>query len=440
MGLLDKLKMNKKKEDLMGPLLSGTKKKEPSYAMLIPMDDKMLDNVEALVRKLVGQSFINVVSTTTLDGGWYKIALEYKGESFELFVSVDDFELPELYRIGHDFTDEEIAVMESAKRGLISHMVFGENNCASYHLQIKLLLAMIEEPAGIVDFSAERMLSGRWAKLAAQSEVPPSPDYLYVAQAVSGENGKVWVHTHGLHRCGGVELEILDSDVDNYSGQGAILTALASRIISESCFVKEFEPVYIMQLGQDVPLVATWVSWHRAVWFYDHTLLGGMEDRLEGHNENTGAIFLYLTPEDEENKKVSTVCVYNDLYDENVMQMITTEETDRMRRLARERLSYLIWIFENQQQFENCGIIVKVGLEVDDEYKDGDMKEHIWFELKSIDEDNSTFEAELTQEPFYVAALKEGDMRTCRFDEITDWAAYVDGDRITPDSVYKLTR
>lgn len=120
--------------------------------------------------------------------------------------------------------------------------------------------------------------------------------------------------------------------------------------------------------------------------------------------------------------------------------MITTEETERMRCLALERLDYMIKLFEDREKFENFGVLVKVGLEVDEEYKSGDMKEHIWFEIRKIVPQEETFSAELTQEPYYVKALKPGDIRECRFDEITDWIVFADGERITPDSVYKLIK
>lgn len=434
MGILSRFK----KSEPAQPPKSGAIEKEPSYVMLIPKDDSLLDNPKSLVKKLTAMSGIKVVSTTENDNGSYKIALEYNEESFDFFVSVEDFSLPELFRIGHDFTDEEIGVMESAKRGLSSKMVFGENNCSSFHLQIKLLCAMISEPAGIVDSSSERMLAGRWAKLAAQSEVAPSPEYLYVMQCVSGENNEVWIHTHGLNRCGSVELEILQSDSEHYSSQTGIINTLAMRAISNNGLEDEFEPIYLMQLSEEISLVAAWTDWEKAIKMYPQNLLGGISDRQEWHNVNTGVVYLYKNKQDADNRKLSHVSIYNELYGENSIQMITTEETERMRRLALERLDYMTALWNGRENFEKLAIIIKVGLEVDEEYRDGDMKEHIWFELKALNEPDGSFTAELTQEPYYVKALKAGDIRKCRFDEITDWIVFISDDRITPDSVYRL--
>ncbi|MGN0624012.1 MAG: DUF4026 domain-containing protein [Oscillospiraceae bacterium] len=435
MGILDKFK-KKPAENI--PPRSGTIEKTPSYIMLIPKDDSLLNDLEPLMNKLLALPYIKVISKKITEG--FELVLEYKGAEYKFCVSVESFELPALFRIGHDFTDSEIQVMETAKRGLASSMVFSANNCESFHLQIKLLCEMIGEPAGIVDFSGERMLAGRWAKLAAASEVPPSPEYLYVIQCVSGDDNCVWMHTHGLNRCGGQELEILNSDKDNYPNQACILTTLAGRIVSENGFADEYEPVFTIRLAEGIPLVATWVRWETAIKAYSPKFLGGTEDRKDGHNENTGVVFLYRNKNDCDKRVLSHVSIYNELLSQNPMLMITSEETERMRRLALERLGYMIGLFESRDRFEKIAVLVKVGLEVDEEYRDGDMKEHIWFEMKDVNTDEGSFTAELTQEPYYVAALKAGDIRSCRFDEITDWTVLIDGDRITPDSVYRLEK
>ena len=111
-----------------------------------------------------------------------------------------------------------------------------------------------------------------------------------------------------------------------------------------------------------------------------------------------------------------------------------------MKALAIERIDYLVSLFEAKGSFKDFGVLVKIGLEVDDEFKDVEMKEHSWFELCSVNATAQTLEGKLTHGLYYIASLKEGDMRTSRFDEITDWIAYCDGDRITPDSVYKLEK
>lgn len=434
MGIFDSFK--KKKEEI---IKSGSIEKKPSYIAVVPKSEDILSNTEAMMYKLLSLPYITPVSKKTTDDG-FEIVFGYKEKEYRFCVYVSDFELPEAFRIGHDFTEEEIYCMESARKVLSSEMVFAGDNCDGYHLQIKLLCEMVEDPAGIVDFSAERMLAGRWARLAAKSSVAPSPDYMYVMQCVAGDNGDVWIHTHGLNRVGSVELEILKSDKENYPKHADIIGVIAKRIISRDLLGNEYEPVYIMRLTEEIPIVATWISFEKAVKMYPSSIVGSMEDRQDWHNEDTGVVYLYEMPDDIDKKKLSHVGVFNELYGHNSMAMITTEETERMKALAVERIGYLVSLFEAKDSFKEFGVLVKIGLEVDDEFKDVEMKEHSWFELCSVNAAAQTLEGKLTHGLYYIASLKEGDMRTSRFDEITDWIAYCDGDRITPDSVYKLEK
>ena len=82
--------------------------------------------------------------------------------------------------------------------------------------------------------------------------------------------------------------------------------------------------------------------------------------------------------------------------------------------------------------------IVKIGVTVDEEYrKDGEPgREHMWFEVKKINEDS--IEAELTNDPYYVSSIKKGDVATYPIDMITDWILFTKDYRITPDDVYLL--
>ena len=105
-----------------------------------------------------------------------------------------------------------------------------------------------------------------------------------------------------------------------------------------------------------------------------------------------------------------------------------------MSSLARERVPYLVKAFADK---ENT-ILVKIGLITDKEYWDDDVpqREHIWFELKDI-KDNQLV-AELTQDAYYVSGIKAGDVRTYPYSDITDWFIFTKKCRISPDDIYLL--
>lgn len=125
------------------------------------------------------------------------------------------------------------------------------------------------------------------------------------------------------------------------------------------------------------------------------------------------------------------VSVFDEYLRENPIYMLTNQETDRMHKLAAEQLDFMKKMFGR----EKITILLKVGIEVDEEFKkEGNSFEHIWFELKKLNED--TFKAKLTQEPYYVKDLHEEAVMTFPYSQITDWIIFTLEDKVTPDDVY----
>ncbi len=435
MGIFDKFKKDKAPDDTP---LSSKIEKTPSLVAVVPKSGSLPEKPDELAEKLLSLPFIKVISKNERDSGETEFIVEYKEEEYKLALFCDSFELPELFRAEHDFTEAETAAMESAKRALYSRMTFGGDNLRSYALQIKLLCALVNDPAGVADISGERILSGRWAKLTANSEVPPAPTYLFCIQCVnSDKNGDVWLHTHGLNRCGSIELEVLNSDTKHFRCLGPVFNTLAANVITKEPIPDEYQPHFAIRLPDGQPIVTTWVRWQTALRHLPRGILGGKEDRVNGHNENTGVLFVYPTPEDCEKRRFAQISRYNKELENNPMMMISSEETDRMKSLAIERLDYLKRLFDKRGEYQKFAALAKVGLEVDEQYREGDMKEHIWFEIKEFHDDGS-FSAELTQDAYYVEAIKPGDIKRCPPEELTDWVVYFDNDMINPDSVYRL--
>lgn len=409
----------------------GVIEKRPSIMLAVPKDGGELPDAEALIERVRESGGLRVAAKKT--GEAPQMIVEYEGEEFTVDFRVEEgFLLPELFRITHDFTPEESKAMESAGKGILTRMTFGEDNMKSFHVQLKVLAAMAPGMAGVVDYSSEHFLSGRWAVLAASSKVPPAPLYLYSVQAVNDEK-EVWLHTHGLNRCGGIELEILKSDTDHYNSHYNVLSAVADRIVSENTFIGEYEAMYAGRLSSGEELNATWIDFSRAVRQYSKAALGGVKDRLDGHNTDTGVLYFYPDEESMREKKAVHISRYNDALDDNPILMKTNAETERMRALALERIGYMEKVFWSEME---AGILVKAGLEVDPEFKSGDMKEHIWFELKDLGD--REFTGILTQEPYYVKGMKAGDEACFPYEDLTDWILYTPYGQITPDGVYKL--
>ena len=107
-----------------------------------------------------------------------------------------------------------------------------------------------------------------------------------------------------------------------------------------------------------------------------------------------------------------------------------------MKALAGERIGFAVDAAKNP---ENT-VLLKIGLETDSDYSENDMPyEHIWFKLIKFEDDRS-FTAELTQEPYYVKGIHTGDTGKYALEDITDWIIYTPERAVTPDDAYLLKR
>lgn len=407
--------------------------KPKSCMLAVPSQPRDIENPDLFLERLHATGAFQLLSGHLEEETLY-LEINYEGEIYSAEIFPSDFTLPELYRCQHQFPDVDAEAVQAAQFGLIVEMEFGPNPLTSYHLQLKLISTLLPDVLAVLDASSEKILSGRWVILAAQSTVPPAPRYLFTAQAVSGEEDCVWLHTHGLNRCGHPELEVLNSNKETYQTHYSTLETLAYRLLEEDTTPEYKEPFFLAYVAQGIPLVITLVDWEEAVSCYPPDMLGGKNDREEGHNEDTCAIFVYPNKESYEERNYSSLAVYDEPLKDNPIYMISTSETKRMKALAAERLQYLYQAFPDKKNH----LLVKIGLPMDKEHQtDSNDKEHIWFEIKDIQGDHIT--AQLTQEPYYIKGLHEGHTATYTPDQITDWLIFTPERRLTPDDVYLLT-
>lgn len=408
---------------------------EKSYMMAIPRDGSS-DPPEGMFERIAAIKGLTLkAKSLPVREQPGRVIFDYDGEEYEAGYFVGGFQWSEMLGMGsYFFSEEELEGLKKAEKGLTLFMDFHEDCKKSFHLQLKLLVAAVPELLGIVDESAEKMISAKWAAMAAASSVPPGPEDIYIVQAVSDKRGEVWLHTHGLCRCGITELEILQSDHENYNNHYQLLSAFASFLMDKGrTFVPGKSSQYIGVLTNGQPIVATCVPWTAAIKEYKKLILGGANDRQNGHNSKTSPIFLYQSEEDEAAGKLSKVSEYNLAWGDNPMFFISNEETARMRTLARERFHFV----REKAEDPGCRTIIKIGLLRDD--NDGDLNEleHIWFELISFERDR--FRAKLIQEPYAVAGMHAGDERSYTIDDVTDWIIYTPDFAVTPGKAYLLT-
>lgn len=403
--------------------------KTKSCMIAIPKCEEDLKDIEGIMNRISNDDEIKLLAHEYDEG--MKLTLEVAGTEYTVVMAPVDIELSQMYRIQHFFPDIDIDTVQKAEFGLEVDMDFGDDALTSYHAQLKIMTVLMPDAVAILDASSEKILSGKWVKLAAESKVPPAPRYIYTVQAVSGEDDCVWLHSHGLNRCGIPELEVLNSTRDTYQSHYNIIETMAGRLLELEEPLEMGEPFYLARVTEDIPMFTTLVPWQEAVEHYPDDMLGGKCDREDGHNENTCGIFVFASPEDLENGEYSPVSVFDEFLQDNPLYMISNKETDRMRNLAAERLNYMLEAAKN----DDNAIILKIGLEMDKEFREDDNeREHIWFELLEVED--GTVRCRLTQEPYFVKNMHEGSEGTYTFDMITDWLIYTKERRISPDDVY----
>ena len=411
------------------------KAKENSYMLAIPKHEEELKDIQLVMERIINSEYFTVKDMGLSEDKVPYHEIEYKGETYTFYIYPEDYQIPEMFRVAHFFSDVDVEEIDSRSVGLLVEMEFSENILDSYHLQLKIIHTIFPEVLGVLDYSAEKIISGAWLMLAAKGNTPPAPRYIFTTQAVYQSDEDVWLHTHGLNRCGLMELEVLGSTKDTSSNHCHVIEAVAARLIEEPDSFEEDGTMYVARLSNNQPLMATWLPWEDCMDTIEEGVLGGPADREDeaGHNGYTGSLFVYTSPKNMEEGLVSHLSVYDELLADNPMYMMTNKETDRMKALARERVGHMKDAFE---EFAET-VLIKVGLTIDEEYQtENNTKEHIWFELQSITDDS--FTAELTQEPYMVSGMHAGDVGTYSYDDITDWIVFTEDDRITPDEVYLM--
>lgn len=403
---------------------------EQSYMLAIPKDENsdFLKNSIERIKEIPGLTLLENHLDAIKQIIYVKI--KYQQEEYEVGFYSGGVNVPDYYlEKSFLFTEKEKEEILSARRALTIFMKFKEDAKMSFQLQLKLAVALVPDIIGVLDESAERVLPAKWVYMTASSKALPSSKSLFTVQAVMGKKKNVWLHTHGLCRCGLTELEILESDIKNYQNHYNLITTYAMYLLDRE---EKEEPTttsaYIGSLINGYPVVVTCRSWTDGIFEYKKLKLGGIEDRKNGHNSKTSVIFLYKSEEDENNKVLSKVSIYDDLWGENPLFFFSNKETFRMKEVAMERFHYV----KEQFQKEGNHVLLKIGLPL----KEKGKFEHIWFELLEFKDDK--FKAKLTQEPYDVHDIHEGDEKWFTVEDVTSWIIYTPNIAIEPDLVYLL--
>ncbi|MDH6308978.1 uncharacterized protein YegJ (DUF2314 family) [Dysgonomonas sp. PFB1-18] len=383
----------------------------------------------------------------------FNAEIEYKKTAFnvELYVcSTKNLNLRD-YGFANSIDEESLHKAMEQEYYLEVSMYFELEPLTSFHLQLKILNAIVPHASLVIDHMSYRLLSAKWLSMTAKSSIPPSPDYLYVLHCVYDEEGKdgnrrYWFHTHGLHRCGSVELEML-----NFS-QGAeqmqtMINMTVKKFLSHPALEKERFTIGYDGMGINL----CWLRWEEALKDLPQNILGGASDRDEAdnvHAEPSGILFAV-----EDGNMISPE-IYAPTLAENPIYYINNEETARMSALAKESFAAFEKVFrkehkepekksffkkmfagKDEEEQDKWTFLVKLGLTVDNAEAETE-KEHLWFDVQAITDNKIT--GKLLNQPYWISGLNEGDVKEYPVDVLTDWLIYSPDNTYSPDSIYQL--
>lgn len=342
-------------------------------------------------------------------------------------------------------TDREKA--EAAAAGTSAVSVSLESSRGSALRDRKSLLKIMSLVMGddgcvAADHGSELLWSR--AGLADELAAPGEPDVsvLYTIHAVYADgpedgNGSsdddarssvYWLHTHGLERVGGVNVDVLlpseamQMEPDDFFRAAAF--ASLERTLTES--TGSFQLLAPGRALRCVPATTfrdRCLPEHRAIFDHGDSDLAqrivfcepvGLLGRLTGGRPTPSRMLMELNTD-------------------AVVLHFSKAATDHMAERARATLGLLGTLRQELAEFK-LPTIAKIGYPTDH----GDGQEHLWFEVHNVSDRG--IEATLASAPHDIARMKPGERGTHPTERLTDWAIMSPLGKITPHNRTALRR
>lgn len=337
--------------------------------------------------------------------------------------------LDQLHFTGSGLSSEEVDAMQASELSLAIQTTLGENILEDFHASLRVLDTIAPAAIAMHDVPACVVRPAAWVHAAATSLVPPPPTSLFTVHAVADPNAETaWLHTHGLMRCGSIDLELLAVPRED---AGLMCSTLLN--VAAALFIEEGVPEASTSFSVGKGLELIWLPWEQALRSAPELEAGGPEDRNEDHEHPSGVLFVPPAKRFGFLKGAPrNPSEYLPILNDNPLLYHSSMETRRMSMLAKEHFPVLRKLVNRYVDEEDWGFLAKLGYAVDDD----DNTEHLWFEVHGIDK--GEIDATLINEPYAIARMKAGQRAKHAPDLLSDWAVYSPHGRFEPDHVHEL--
>jgi hypothetical protein len=223
------------------------------------------------------------------------------------------------------------------------------------------------------------------------------------------------MHTHGLGRCGCLELELFDVRPDESRLLGELLNSTAAFFLEQDLP----DPGERVEVGRDLPLV--WFPWEEALTKRAPRHGGGRDDRDGVHGGPSAVLFapgrkvlgVFGSGLELPSKHLAVLEGSPILY-------VSNSHTRRMEVLWRERLPVLRALFGKLGGNENFQFLVKLGYPTTD--PTWGSREHLWFEVHGFS--GEQVDATCINSPHAVPTLREGLRGLHELALLSDWTVF----------------
>jgi len=414
-----------------------------SYTMAIPKNQLALDDMDDIAQKLETrcQEYNLEFCGLGQDENFHcrMVTVKYLGKEFKISFFKEPLykERQQHLQVYHKLSYAEKQTLEKSMVDgitvVMDYSQVGFHPVVCLHVQFKIMCCLIDDMSFCIDFNAERILSGVWCNIQAKSQTPPALKYLYTVQGVGSDtdDNKVWLHTHGLNRCGFIEFEIMDTNTELCNNHALILSNFCDWIISNPKPIEEGTPIIIGRDINENNIVLTWINWELANKKYDKMLIGGSNYRDIAHSRCIGTLFALENAHSNELIPLADMDTSNYKY---IVMTLPEQENVRISSLAKERINFL----RNWSALSSAVARVKIAFSIKEENQEraGSSYEHLWCTLHKLDKD--CIYCEVSQKPRYATYIENGEKVKISLDNLSDWYLEVDNMQITPDTVYQL--
>jgi hypothetical protein len=323
--------------------------------------------------------------------------------------------------------DELVAKTRESKFSFGLETILEGHPLYAFHDQIKKICNLAPDALVFMDENAFVARDTERFHEIAKSKAPPSPAAMYNIHFVTKDNkpdSPVWMHTHGLRRCGLFEIELLSVPNESAELIYNILVTTAAMWMEKGMP----PPDRSFAVGHGIEIV--WLPWEEAIKTIKNEP-GDSQDRNEPHNYPTACLFASK----KKKKYYEKLSYFLPILTQHPVFFRSNAETQRMATLAEERFDIFRELFAKYGKEKDWDFVVKIGYLTDSDSGSG---EHLWFEVQDIMEDS--IEAILTNEPYDIKRMKKGDRGIHKLEGMSDFHIYCPFGAFNPESISILIK